>query len=228
MSTSNKPKVIIIEGLIASGKSCLLEVLLEFLSQRGLRITVVREPVDKWKTSGLLERFYKDPKRWSYHFQTKAFHDRVVENIIMFEKFGNTSDVFILERSPFSDRLFMDVLYDDGFVDDLELKDYKEWWSLWNRVMPYHPSVFIYLKPDLEVCMTRLKERNRNGEGGVSIEYQRKLQEKHDACFGKEFVEISPGYYIPAITIKTNANYRDFLDEKIKITNIFENIINKI
>lgn len=226
--SEKKPIIIVIEGLIASGKSVLLEVLLEFLSKKGLRVTIVKEPVDKWKASGLLERFYKDPARWGYHFQTKAFHDRVVENIEMFEKYGKTSDVFILERSPFSDTLFMKMLREGGYVDDLEMTDYNEWWSLWYKVMPYEPDLFVYLKPDLEVCMDRLKERGRNGEKGVSVEYQMKLQEKHDEYLGKNMVEISKGHFVPCVTIKTNANYRDFLGEKVKIAEIFEGFVKKL
>lgn len=179
-----KPVVIVVDGIISVGKSTYIEMLSIQLQKRGWKVTIVKEPVEKWNSCGILQRFYADPGRWAYHFQTKAFHDRVVENIEMFEKFGATSDVFILERSPFTDTLFMEMLHEAGHVDALEMEHYREWWKLWIRVMPYKPDLFIYLKAGIDKCMDRVRQRNREGEEGVSKTYQEALQAKHDSFFG--------------------------------------------
>ena len=144
--TTKSPIVVVVDGIISAGKTTYINMILKKLTEKGWKVTIVKEPVDKWKTSGLLKRFYKDPSRWGYHFQTKAFHDRVMENVEMFNKFGASSDIFILERSCFTDNLFMELLHESKLVDDMEFQDYKEWWSLWYKVMPYEPDLFIYLK----------------------------------------------------------------------------------
>src|SRR5437016_4570661 len=123
------PIVVVVDGVIGAGKTVFLEMARSELTKRGLNTVIVEEPVDKWHKSGILQRFYADPKRWGYHFQTKAFHDRVVENIKMFETHGTKADVFILERSPFTDTLFMELLHEAGDVDEMEMKDYREWWA---------------------------------------------------------------------------------------------------
>lgn len=221
--------VIVIDGIVGSGKTTLIEkCLVPLLSERGLKITVVREPVEKWQNDGLLERFYQDQRRWGYHFQTKAFHDRVLECIEKFEKYGTYTDVFLLERSIFSDSLFMKMLHEDKVVDDVEMKHYTEWWSLWSRLMPFEPDLFVYLKPDLNVAMGRVKERSRGGEDGISVEYQHRLQQKHDEFLGGDTVSISESHYVPCFHMATNSNFRDDPDVKNQIATVFENKIKNI
>lgn len=221
--------VIAVEGILSVGKSTLLKnCLIPILIQRGWKVTLVDEPVEKWCEDELLKLFYENPERYAYHFQTKAFHDRVRECQKQFKKYGKSTDVFLLERSVFSDTIFMKTLYKQGMVNDMEMKHYKEWWNLWEEIMPFRPDLFIYLKPDLEVCMERLKERSREGEEGVSKDYQALLQTYHDEFFDKEAVEVSPGHYIPVLKLKTNSNFRDNMDIKIEITSLVEEKIKMI
>lgn len=207
--TTNVPYIVVVDGIISAGKSTYIETIATGLPSKGWRVTVVKEPVDKWNETGILKRFYKDPKRWAYHFQTKAFHDRVVENVEQFEKFGSSSDLFLLERSPFTDTLFMEILHEAGDIDDLEMKDYREWWKLWYKIMPYQPNLFIYLKPDLEQCMNRLHIRNRDGEQGVSADYQRHLENKHDIFFKSDKIQLTDTTEAECITLRTNENFKD-------------------
>jgi len=228
------PIVITVDGGIGAGKTVYINMIRNKLSSRGWRVTIVEEPVKKWRDSGILDLFYKDPKRWAYHFQTKAFHDRVVENILAFQLHGDNSDVFILERSPFTDNLFMEVLYDDKIVTELEYKNYKEWWALWYKIMPYTPNMFIYLRPDIDVQMFRIEERNRleelptNGTGGVSKEYQEKLVAKHDNFFKDDIVEVGINSYVPCVKIVTNENFRDDHETQEKFADHFEILLSSL
>lgn len=227
-SWGKNPVVLVIDGLIGSGKTTLIDVLNTGLSKKGWKITVVKEPVDKWLNSGILQRFYADQHRWGYHFQTKAFHDRVVENIKAFEDHGHDTDVFILERSPFTDTLFMEVLHDDQVVDDLEMKHYREWWALWYRVMPYNPDLFLYLNPSIDACMSRLESRNRDGEGGVSIDYQKKLEAKHDQFFLPDKISVGDGLTADRVRLQTDENFKDDEHVKNRIVNHVESLIENI
>jgi deoxyadenosine/deoxycytidine kinase len=187
----DKPIVVVVDGIIGAGKTSYLQVLEEDLKQYGLRVTMVREPVEKWKECGILQRFYEDKSRWAYHFQAKAFHDRILENIKAWDNHKDHTDIFILERSCFTDNLFMDMLYDSQTIDSLELQHYREWWELWSRIMPYLPDVFIYLKPDVEVCMRRLRFRNREGEENIPQLYQEALEKKHNEFFDCDYIDLS-------------------------------------
>jgi deoxyadenosine/deoxycytidine kinase len=226
--------VVTVDGGIGAGKSVYINMIARKLSQRGWRITIIKEPVEKWRESGILDLFYKDPKRWAYHFQTKAFHDRVVENIDAFAAHGATSDIFILERSPFTDNLFMEVLHDDHLVTELEYRDYQQWWALWYKVMPYAPNMFIYLRPDIDVQMARIEERNRSeelsagGKGGVTKEYQEKLVAKHDEFFKDDMVKVGTDSYAPCVKLVTNENFRDDLSTQEKFADHFETLITSL
>lgn len=182
------PTVLIVEGLIGAGKSTLIrDVLLPELS-RNHKVQVIREPVDEWVKSGLLQRFYGDKRRWSYSFQTKAFYDRIMEaRTVMAERarlpVEEQADVVVMERSPLSDQIFMRTLHDEGAVDDLEYSMYQDWCHLWSLVLPFQISLFLYIRTDLDRCMARLQDRSRDGETGVSREYQAHLLREHDREF---------------------------------------------
>lgn len=175
------PFVIAVEGLIGAGKSTLLNVLRDELS-KSFKVAIVQEPVDQWVSSGLLQRFYADKQRWSYSFQTKAFYDRITEAQQCFREFPD-ADIILMERSPVSDQIFMKTLHKDGFVDDLEYSMYKDWCSMWETLLPFSISLYLYVRTGLDDCMQRLVKRSRDGEHGVNRDYQARLLEEHDREF---------------------------------------------
>ena len=210
MSEEHHPIVVVVDGIIGSGKTTILrECLIPILTKKGWRVTEVREPVEKWKESGRLQQFYKDPSRRGYQFQTRAFHDRVRESQQKYRQYHTNTDVFLLERSIFTDVLFTKMLLETGMIDQTEYEDYIDLWTMWEEVMPFKPDLFIYLKPDLDICMQRLRERARDGEEGVNEEYQRRLQEKHDEFLGSDYVSIGECHYVPRLLLETNCNFRD-------------------
>lgn len=179
-----QPFVISVEGIISAGKTSLIEeVLVPLWTKKGLRVRVIEEPVDKWKED-ILPEFYGNPKRWAYHFQSKAFHDRVMESKQMWDLYKDDTDIFILDRSIFSDPQFMKVNRDLGNVSEMEMRHYLEWWNMWKDVMPFTPNLFIYLNISVEESMKRIPIRGRTGEHMVSVEYQSLLKKYHDEVFG--------------------------------------------
>src|SRR6056297_375185 len=225
----SKPVVIVIDGIIGAGKTTLIrECLLPALTSVGLKVTEVKEPVEKWKKNGRLKQFYSNPERRAYQFQTVAFHDRVKECFDVYNNCGKSTDVFILERSIFTDILFMKMLKDSKTIDSTEYDDYLKLWNMWEYVMPFSPDMFVYLRPDIEVCMDRLKNRDRDGESNISKEYQTKLLEKHDKFLGNKVVKIGDNQYVPRVLISTNDNFQHKTEVKEKITNKILGMINKI
>ncbi len=220
--------VIVVDGLIGAGKTVLIkDCLVPIFSKLGWRITVVDEPVEKWQKNGRLQQFYDDPRRRGYQFQTQAFHDRVRESQYKFEKYKDCTDIFLLERSIFSDRFFAEMLFESGTMDKTEYEDYIELWTMWKEVMPFQPDLFIYLKPDIAVVMQRIKKRSRNEENSVTNEYQTLLQKKHDKFLGGDLVSIT-GSDVPCYHLYTNSNFRDDITVQKKIVNDIEEFITQI
>ena len=195
-------KTIVVDGIIGAGKSTLIKMLLHVLPDKMVH---VKEPVDKWQLSGRLERFYQDPAKRALQFQIMVFHDRIKELQKVYSE-NPDAKFLILERSIFTDILFMQTLIEQGLIDDSEFEDYFDMWEMWKQLMPVRPDVFLYLRPSLETCMARIEKRGRTGEV-VDIDYQRTLLEKHDAHFCNG-VNID-GKNVPVLTIKTDAELSD-------------------
>lgn len=203
MSTGAEPRIIIVESEIGGGKSTLLPALAAGLARRGYRAVVVEEPVGEWK--GVLEKFYADPVRWAYSFQTLVYVTRICAIRRAFE--GATclatnaapclatnaapeKLVFVLERSPLTDEIFMEL--QRGTVSDAEMDMYEVWRREFAPLLPFdlaNASV-LYLKPDLATCMRRVATRQRAGEtesaesgaeSGVTLAYQARLRRAHEA-----------------------------------------------
>jgi deoxyadenosine/deoxycytidine kinase len=167
----------IVEGNIGSGKSTFLNILKQYLN-----IQIMLEPHEQWQNIGghnILDLFYKNPKRWAYSFQSYAFISRVM----MQQAYARTNPytVQILERSVFSDRYcFALNAYELGYMNDLEWKMYREWFSWLIDTYIAKPDGFIYLRANPKICYERLKKRSRNEEATVSLDYIMRLHEKHE------------------------------------------------
>lgn len=167
-----------IEGNIGAGKSTFLR-----LVEQQLNVDVVYEPHTKWQNVGggenILDKFYHDTKRWAYTFQSYAFVTRVVEQELHARK--NNTGIQVLERSVYSDRYcFAKNCYEMGTMNALEWKLYQEWFSWLVGTYAQKLNGFIYLQTDPEICYERLRKRNRSEEEGVSLDYLKKIHEKHE------------------------------------------------
>jgi deoxyadenosine/deoxycytidine kinase len=225
----HSPIVVVVDGIIGSGKSTIIrECLIPILTKKGWRVTEVREPVEIWRKTGRLDDFYKNPSRRGFQFQTMVFHDRVAESQQKHQLYKDSTDVFLLERSVFTDILFMQMLRESGTIEQGEYDDYLRLWTMWEKVMPFKPDLFVYLKPDLKICMERLRERHRGEELSVDIDYQCRLETKHDEFLGKEFVAISDCHYVPRLLLKTNSNFRDDPEIQLELSEQLENALKTI
>lgn len=247
----HKPLVFVISGIISVGKSTLIKTLSSQLTHRGYRVVVVAEPVQKWVESGMLKTYYDDVARYGYLFQTNAFVDRIQANRDAWEQHGNEADVYLLERSCVDDRTFMELLYESGNQTDLEFATYQSWATLHSKLMPYEPDAFIYMRPTIDETMRRIKLRSRDGESAVSLDYQLKLQEKHDVLFGSfldgsgtvhrvvdpkvgtdttvvETMFLVNGVATPCFRVSTDEDFREAGQAQAQMTGLFEHLIELI
>jgi deoxyadenosine/deoxycytidine kinase len=176
----------------------------------------VYEPHTQWQrvggTENILEKFYNDPNRWAYSFQTYAFVTRVVEQERHAEKYPG---VHILERSVYSDRYcFAKNAYETGKMNALEWKLYQEWFSWLVDGYTYKPDGFIYLQTDPEICYKRLLKRNRSEECGVPLEYIKQLHDKHESWLCEKKDVKSYLQDVPVLVLECNADFENDVAEQ--------------
>lgn len=215
---SSTPKVIVIDGLIGSGKTTILNSLSKILNDKGIKTLAIVEPVDQWKEIGALEHFYKDIKQNCYEFQTYVYITRVKDLLENYNKYKNDYDVFIVERSIFSDRyIFVEMLKED--MGNTRMKMYDEWCDLWKKLIPFEFNMFILLDTTVETSMKRLKIRNRCEELGITDEYQTNLRNTHLNFYNNVLNKL--GY----LKIIINEEIMESKPENIGL-NILDNLIN--
>lgn len=156
-------RVFVVEGEIAAGKSELVRALTSALRAAGLRVATALEPVESWQAAGILEKFYADPARHGYGFQTYVYATRILGIADMVAS-APDADVYLLERSPATDAVFMHALR--AVVDPVETRMYATWRRAYDRMLPLDLSAatVLYLRTDLGHCMARLSARARAGE----------------------------------------------------------------
>lgn len=215
---SSTPKIIVIDGLIGSGKTTILNSLSKILNDKGIKTLAIVEPVDQWKEIGALEHFYKDIKQNCYEFQTYVYITRVKDLLENYNKYKNDYDVFIVERSIFSDRyIFVEMLKED--MGNTRMKMYDEWCDLWKKLIPFEFNMFILLDTTVETSMKRLKIRNRCEELGITDEYQTNLRNTHLNFYNNVLNKL--GY----LKIIINEEIMESKPENIGL-NILDNLIN--
>jgi deoxyadenosine/deoxycytidine kinase len=162
-------KIYFLEGDIGAGKTELINK----LKDRGYDIKL--EPVQHLQDNGLLEAFYRNPKKYALLMQNTMF-------ILKMEIINNIQiDIIFIERSPFCDKeCFATLLHEDGFIDDIEWTTYNLWYNKLIKQMDNIDYKFIYLKADPKICKERIEHRGRKGEESISLEYLEKLSKKHD------------------------------------------------
>ncbi|KAJ8252379.1 hypothetical protein COCON_G00216910 [Conger conger] len=160
-----KQLVICIEGNIASGKTTCLEHF-----SKTSDIEVMTEPVSKWRNvqgHNPLGLMYQDPSRWGLTLQTYVqltMLDRHLSTI--------TAPVRMMERSIYSAKyIFVENLYRSGKMPDVDFAVLSEWfeWIIRNIHIPV--DLIVYLQTTPQICYERLKERCREEEKMIPMEY---------------------------------------------------------
>jgi deoxyadenosine/deoxycytidine kinase len=170
------PKIVYIEGNIGIGKSTLLSNLDKEDLKKKYNYKVFYEPVDNWIEVGILDKFYEDPAKYCYLFQSYCLFTRF--NILKKIDKSNLDFVFI-ERSIFTDKyVFAKSCKELGTMSDIEFDIYDKWFT---HYLNCHPNdyMFIHLTLEPETCLQRIKKRSRNAETSISLDYL-KLLDKNE------------------------------------------------
>jgi thymidine kinase len=203
----------IVEGNIGSGKSTLLEKLTD-----NKQYEVVREPVNLWLNikgsddKNILQNFYEDPERYAYIFQSMVFKTRL-ESLDCEQK----KPVRFSERSIWTDKyVFGKSCVDSKKMNGLETNCYHFWFDWLEKKFWKKPDGIIYLRTSPEKCMERMKERARNEESSVPLDYLEELHQYHEDWLSK--------WTTTPVLIIDNNNDNDW-DNVIKQINNFNSVI---
>ena len=159
--------VIIIEGQIGVGKTTMGELL-----ERELGIRLFRE-LQRPETLTLLDRFYADQPRWAFTLQVHFLNERF-RMIKEIRRAGGGS----LDRSIYGDRIFAEVLHDDGAMTDEEFTTYE---TLLSNMLEHAdvPDLLVYLDCSIDTAIDRIRRRNRGLEAGIPRDYLERLNARY-------------------------------------------------
>ena len=185
------PFIVSLEGNIGAGKSTIIEKLREkyegnledrtkyFGRLADAKIVFMQEPVDVWTSvcdsvtgESILEKFYKDPKTYSFAFQVMVYNTHL-EAFRRAVKENPDCVLLICERSIDAGRhIFSQMLKDDGMIDDVSFQVYQKLFDSTAHEFPLDAVLHLDVVP--EICLQRIGKRSRDGEDSISLEYLEK------------------------------------------------------
>ena len=156
---------IIVEGMTASGKSTIVNLLSERL---GFKIMPeeFRDPLD------LLSRFHHDT-RWAFPMQLNFLVTRFAQYLCASEE-----NDYILDRSIFGDKVYAMLYYRSGYFKDSQLGCYL---TLYDSLLHYvkNPKLLIIVKCPFEEIMRRIHNRGRQDEIEAGEKYWKSLYDAY-------------------------------------------------
>lgn len=156
---------IIVEGMTASGKSTVVNLISERL---GFKIMPeeFRDPLD------LLSRFHRD-KRWAFPMQLNFLVTRFAQYMCASEE-----NDYILDRSIFGDKVYAMLYYRQGAFKDSQFGCYL---TLYDSLLRYvkNPRLLVLVKCPFDEIMRRITARGRQDEIDVGVEYWRSLYDAY-------------------------------------------------
>jgi deoxyadenosine/deoxycytidine kinase len=166
-----------IDGQIGIGKTTTITALAETFKSINYTVSVIHEPVDKWT---LLDQYYTEcnsgdgkPTLSAYAFQLEII---VSKFPIIMEAINTTNTtpnhIIIIERDPLLEaNVFAQLLYKRGLITDKQLSLIINCaYSLSNQLQ-HHNAKHIVLVADNELCLSRIRSRNRGREMLITQSY---------------------------------------------------------
>ncbi|NWX84115.1 NDUAA dehydrogenase, partial [Nothoprocta pentlandii] len=196
-------KVFTVEGNLSSGKGKLAQQIAEKLGMKYFpeadihyldRITGDGTLLDE-KFHGFcnLERFYNDPKcpdGHSYRLQAWVFGNRVIQYADALEHLLSTGQGVVLERSPYSDFVFLDAMFKEGYIHKRCLDHYKEIKEISIcEFLP--PHLVIYIDVPVSDVYKRIQEKGETYEKKVPTAYLQHIEDSYKKTFLPQISETS-------------------------------------
>ena len=196
----NKAPFIGIAGNIGVGKTTFTEVLSQKYNWKDYYESVIDNPY--------LSDFYQDMNRWSFNLQIYFLQHRFESQI----EISKSDSGVIQDRTIYEDvKIFAKNLHDIGSMSDRDWQTYK---NLFKNMVQFlkKPDVIVYLQASTDTLISRIKNRNREFEKNIDVEYLYRLNNYYNA-WAKNEKELK------ILTINTD-QFNIFKDHD-KLDNIF-------
>jgi len=174
-------KVVIVEGLIGSGKTTLSHELGGALGENTLTLY---EPDEKGGGNPYLADYYGEPKRWSFVLQVHQLQARYRMHLQAQWHAMQGMGHAVLDRSYFGDTAFARLQLAGGMMTQREFDTYA---SLYHAMTAgvLLPSVCVRVLASPEICARRVKSRmeketGRKCEKAIDLDYMRGLEVEID------------------------------------------------
>jgi len=160
--------VIWVEGIIGCGKTTYAREV-----AKRLNLYVGGEPVSG---NPFLEKFYEDQKRWAFSMQIFLLKERFKQQLHAATIAIGAGDWngSILDRSISGDRVFCRMHYEAGNIDEDSWEAYEDFHLLMCTQL-FPPTLVIKLQCTPETALERVRNRDRDAEKTLSLEYLQDL-----------------------------------------------------
>ena len=156
-----------IAGLIGAGKTTLATALGTHLD-----LPVYFEPV---ADQAYLEDFYRDTARYSFSTQIYLLNRRFQQHQEIIWRGGGA----VQDRTIYEDAVFAKTLVNQGLMEERDYRTYLELFKHMSNFM-CRPHLIIYLDLTPESSLARVRQRNRDVESGISLEYLAALRAEYE------------------------------------------------
>lgn len=173
LSSNSNPMFVVVAGNIGSGKTTLTKKLSERLGWKPHFESVSDNPY--------LADFYKDMSRWSFPLQV----------YFLTHRFNTHKEIEGLPASSVQDRsiyedanIFARALFESGKLDE---RDYTNYRSLYESMIQYlsPPTLMIFLRRSVPKLQERIKQRGRDYEQAIPVDYLTSLNEYYDDWYSR-------------------------------------------
>lgn len=189
-------KIISVDGNLASGKGALAQNLADKLGMHYMpepdtfyldKMTAEKEPLSvDFNGMCSLEKFYTNPKAAdgnSYRLQLWMYTMRLLQYADAIEHLLTTGQGVILERSPFSDMVFLEAMMKQGYIRKECVQHYNEIKDISIcEFLP--PHLVIYVDLPAEEVQKRLKQSGKSYLQNVPLMYLKSIED----CYKKSFL----------------------------------------
>ncbi|KAJ3592552.1 hypothetical protein NHX12_007679 [Muraenolepis orangiensis] len=187
--------IISVEGNLASGKGALAEKLADKLGMLYMpeadtfyldKMTGEKVPLPEiYNGMASLEKFYTDPKAAdgnSYRLQMWMYLMRMLQYSDALEHLITTGQGVILERSPYSDMVFVEAMYKQGYIRKQCLDHYNEIKGISIcEFLP--PHIVIYVDQAAEEVEQKLKQSDKSYLHNVPLAYLKAIEDSYKKKF---------------------------------------------
>ena len=161
--------IVTISGLLGAGKSTLSENLSAICDY-----TLMPEPVNN---NPFLTKYYEDPHRYALGMQIFLMFERVKQTKEAYLR-SLRGETVVLDSNIYSDMAFAKVQDKEKYFIPEEFELYKNLYNYMTVSLP-KPDIFFWLELKPEDALKRIKQRARDCESGIPIEYLNNLYEAY-------------------------------------------------